>query len=125
MPPEASNRKGPDPNDFKRLEHMLRCVRDARAIVGQDTAAIIASDMVRSRALVNCFTEIGEAAARLSPEARERVGDVPWRQIVGMRNIIVHMYWGIDLNQLVATVHTDLPMLVPALEAAIRQRPQS
>lgn len=99
----GSDGPGPTPEDRKRVEHMLRCSRDAAAIVGDDDAAGVSADMVRSRALVNCFTEIGEAAARLTPAGRARVGSLPWRQIVGMRNIVVHVYWGIDMVELVKT----------------------
>ena len=79
--------------------------------------------MVRSRAIVNCFTEIGEAAARLTPDGRARVGAVPWRQIVGMRNIVVHVYWGIDMAELVKTANDDLPALISALDSALRSWP--
>lgn len=102
---------------------MVRCSRDATLIVGADDASALSLDMIRTRALVNCFTEIGEAAARLSPGARSLVGALPWRQIVGMRNIIVHIYWGIDLGELVKTVHDDLPVLVASLESALAAWP--
>lgn len=98
---------------------MLKCSRDARTIVADDDGAAIGRDMVRTRALVNCFTEIGEAAARLTPPTRELVGAVPWRQIVGMRNIVVHVYCGIDAGELVKTARDDLPVLTAALEAAL------
>ena len=115
--------------DRKRVEHMIRCADDARAIVATlpETSAPQSpeSDMVRTRALVNCFTELGEAAARLTPAARERVGDAPWRQIVGMRNIVVHVYWGIDLAQLVQTTKADLPAFVDQLRTALSTWPDS
>jgi uncharacterized protein with HEPN domain len=123
MPPDPSTTpispSPPTPEDRKRVEHMLKCSRDARMIVGNDDAVTIAPDMVRTRALVNCFTEIGEAAARLTPAGRALVGAGPWRQIVGMQNIVVHVYWGIDLRELVKTARDDLPDLIAALEAAL------
>lgn len=109
--------------DRKRIEHMLRCSRDAQLIVSHDDASSLASDMVRTRALVNCYTEIGEAASRLTPPARALVGAIPWRQIIGMRNIVVHVYWGIDLAELVKTTRDDLPALISALEGALAARP--
>jgi uncharacterized protein with HEPN domain len=124
MPREVGAAPGPTPEDRKRAEHMLRCSRDARTIVGSDDAASVARDMVRTRALVNCFTEIGEAAARLTPRGRALVGGFPWRQIVGMRNIVVHVYWGIDVGALVASVHGDLPDLIASLEAALASWPE-
>lgn len=72
--------------------------------------------MIRSRALVNCFTEIGEAAARVSDEACLIAAEVPWRQIVGMRHNLVHVYWGIDLRELVKTVRSDLPVFIAAMD---------
>jgi uncharacterized protein with HEPN domain len=113
----------PPPEDRKRVEHMLKSAGDARFIIADDDAAAIEADMVRTRALVNCFTEIGEAAARLSPRGRDVVGAMPWRQIIGMRNIVVHAYWGIDLNELVKTARDDLPILIAALEASLLSWP--
>lgn len=128
MPPDPTSdqcvHSDPTPEDRKRIEHMLRCARDAQSVVGNDDAAEIGRDMVRTRALVNCFTEIGEAAARLTPPARLIVGAMPWRQIVGMRNIVVHVYWGIDLAELVKTTKVDLPVLVSALESALLAWPK-
>lgn len=101
-----------------------RCSRDARLIAACDDADAIAADMVRTRALVNCFTEIGEAASRLSASGRLRVGTLPWKQIIGMRNIVVHVYWGIDVAELCKTVRDDLPSLDAALEAALGLWPE-
>lgn len=96
MPHESSNQadsNGSSPHEDRfRIEHMLKSSLDAQKIVGSDDATALAKDMVRTRAIVNCFTEIGEAAARLTPAGRQRVGTLPWRQIVGMRNIVVHVY---------------------------------
>ena len=123
MPPDSKysrpDEPSPTPEDRKRIEHMIKCSRDARTIVASDAAAALEVDMVRTRALVNCFTEIGEAAARLTEAGRSRVGSVPWRQIIGMRNIVVHVYWGIDLSELVKTTHDDLPVLIATLESAL------
>jgi uncharacterized protein with HEPN domain len=113
----------PSSEDRLRVEHMLQSSRDARAIIGKDDAVALAADMIRTRAMVNCFTEIGEAAARLTPQGRIRVGQIPWRQIVGMRNIVVHVYWGIDLAVLVKTAQDDLPVLIEALESALAAWP--
>jgi uncharacterized protein with HEPN domain len=122
-PPAPPAHATPPPEDRRRIEHMLQSARDARIIVAEDDHLTIAGDMVRTRALVNCFTEIGEAAARLTPEGRTLVGTVPWRQIVGMRNIVVHIYWGIDVGELVKTARVDLPVLIGVLETALADWP--
>ena len=114
----------PAAGDRMRIEHMLRAARDAQAVLGSRDEQALTSDMVRSRALVNCFTEIGEAASRLTLAGRASVGTLPWREIVGMRNIVVHVYWGIDLVELIKTTREDLPPLIMALEEALARWPE-
>lgn len=111
--------------DRARIEHMITSARDAMAILGEDDAEALGADMVRTRAIVNCFTEIGEAAARLTDQGRALAASVPWRQIVGMRHTIVHVYWNIDLREIVKTIRDDLPLLLRALEDALAQWPES
>ena len=125
MPPDTASPASSSGEDRARVEHMLKAARDARVVLGNLTSSDLAADMIRTRALVNCFTEIGEAAARLTPAGREIVGALPWRQMVGMRNIVVHVYWGIDLVQLAKTTRDDLPELIGSLEAALARWPPS
>lgn len=54
---------------------------------------------------------IGEAASALAPEFRRRFPDIPWSQVIGMRNILVHHYFGIDLDLVWTAVKRDLPLL--------------
>lgn len=70
------------------------------------------------QALTNAVQEIGEAAAHLSDDGRLRVPGVPWGQIVAMRHVLVHVYWGVDHERLWATATHDVPVLIAALEAA-------
>jgi len=54
---------------------------------------------------------LGEAAARLSDEFQEKYPDIPWFKIIGMRNILVHDYFGIDIEAVWSVVENDLPVL--------------
>jgi uncharacterized protein with HEPN domain len=54
---------------------------------------------------------IGEACRSLTMEFKHRHPDVPWSEIVGMRNILVHDYFGIDVDVVWSTVETDIPNL--------------
>jgi len=61
--------------------------------------------------MVHHIQIIDEAASGLSQPLREQYRDVPWRDIIAMRNVLVHQYFGIDLEQVWDTVVTDLPGL--------------
>lgn len=54
---------------------------------------------------------IGEAARALSPRFRDQYSDVPWSQVIGMRNVLVHHYFGIDVDIVWSVVERDLPEL--------------
>ena len=69
-------------------------------------------------ALVAQVAMLGEAASRVSAAARARHPEVRWREIVGMRNQLVHGYWSIDPDELWLTIERDIPVLIAALEAA-------
>jgi len=56
-----------------------------------------------------------EAAARVSPESREKYTSIPWIQIVGMRNRLVHGYDAVDLDVLWDTIIDDLPPMITEL----------
>jgi uncharacterized protein with HEPN domain len=58
---------------------------------------------------------IGEAASKLPEEVRNLAPDIPWHKIIGMRNILVHDYFAIDLDAVWNTVQRDIPSLEPAV----------
>jgi uncharacterized protein with HEPN domain len=61
----------------------------------------------------------GEAVAALPPEVRERMPAVPWSKVVGMRNILVHQYFGIDLAVVWRAASHDLPALKAAAQELV------
>lgn len=52
---------------------------------------------------------IGEASAKLSPSLKKQFSEVPWKEIIGMRNRLVHEYFGIDSIGLWLTIKNDIP----------------
>ena len=70
---------------------------------------------------------IGEAARALSPEFTAQHAEIPWPRIVGMRNILVHNYFGIDVEIVWSVVERDLPQLKQQVEAILggENSPQS
>ena len=74
----------------------------------------------RSQLAVLKLVEIvGEAASRLSAETKERSPDMPWREVVGMRNRLAHAYFAIDLRVVWETVKSDFPVLITQLEPLV------
>jgi uncharacterized protein with HEPN domain len=73
-------------------------------------------------ALVKSSIEIiGEAGARVSLEGRDATPDVPWLEIIAMRNRLIHVYFDVNLDVVWETVRQDLPSLVDALQGALNE----
>lgn len=62
---------------------------------------------------------LGEAVAALSDTFKEEHSDIPWSKIVGMRNVLIHNYFGIDLDVVWSVVENDLPDLQRYVEAIL------
>ena len=63
---------------------------------------------------------IGEAAKNLSETTRSRRADIPWRQIAGMRDKLIHQYFGVNLELVWKTVEIEIPRLKKAVEELLR-----
>lgn len=62
-------------------------------------------------AVLRQFSIIGEAASKLSPALKSRNPEVPWEQIIGMRNVIIHEYSEVKIEKIWDTLKQDLPLL--------------
>jgi len=68
---------------------------------------------------------IGEAVKRLSPETLRHQPDIPWRQIAGMRDVLIHDYMGVDLEAVWKATQLDLPQLRQGVQELLDSQPWS
>ena len=68
-------------------------------------------------AVMHCLSVIGEAAKWVEPETRERLPQIEWRRIIGMRNFLMHEYWSTDINMVWETARDKLVPLIEAIES--------
>jgi uncharacterized protein with HEPN domain len=98
------------------LRHMLDHAREASALVQNRSREDLEADRLLNLGLVRLLEIIGEAASRVPSEERTRYPELPWSQIIAMRNRLIHGYDLIDFDILWQTLVEDLPQLIAALE---------
>jgi uncharacterized protein with HEPN domain len=98
---------------------MIEAAEQALSFTRGRTPADLDSDAMLRMALTRTVEIVGEAAAQVSAAGRQELPDVPWAQIVGMRNRLVHAYFDINRNILWDTVQLALPQLLKQLKAGV------
>lgn len=83
------------------------------------TRADLDTDRQLNLALVRLLGVVGEAAGRVASEERAAPPDIPWPEIVGLRNRLIHGYDSVDFDILWEIVSNDLPPLIAVLEKAL------
>lgn len=101
------------------LLDMLIAARDARSFVSGVTQRQFEDSQLHQNAVIKVNEITGEAAARISVETREAHSEIPWTEIIGMRNRLVHGYFEVDLGKVWDTIHHDLPPLIAKLEPLV------
>jgi hypothetical protein len=89
-------------------------IEDAIKKIEEYTSGLVADqfyeDYKTIDAVIKNLTVIGEASKNIPPEIKEKYSEVPWEEIAGMRNKVVHEYFGVDEEILWKTIEEDLPI---------------
>ena len=102
-----------------RLRHMLDHAREAVSLVKGKMRDDLDADRLLNLALVRLVEIVGEAAARFPRERWSLYPEIPWPQIVSLRNRLIHGYDSIDFDILWEIVTRDLPSLISHLEKIV------
>lgn len=107
------------------LAHMRECLDRIREYTNGERARFDASRLVQDAVVRNLQT-LAESSTRLSSEIKATEPQIPWRELGGFRNVIVHGYLGVDLGAVWLVVEQDLPSLSDAVSRmALNRGPQA
>lgn len=105
--------------DAIRLRHMLDAACEAVQYIEGLQRADLDRNRMLAHSLVHCIEIIGEAANKVSQGVRDQIPVLPWGDIIGMRNRLIHAYYDIDLNRVWDTAKDDLPQLIAVLKPIV------
>jgi uncharacterized protein with HEPN domain len=103
------------PNDFARIRHMIDATRQCLEYGAKHTLEDVRHEPPLQHLFLRNIEILGEAASKVSEDYRRSHPEIPWRDIIDMRNRIAHGYFDLNLRIVWDTVQTDLPKLLPLL----------
>ena len=101
------------------IRDMLESAEKAIAFVGDMSYEEFSEDDKTTYAVVRAIEIIGEAAKKVPKDLRDSYPEIPWREITGTRDKLVHEYFGVNLAVVWRTVQEDLPPLVDQLRSIL------
>jgi len=110
-------------DDLNFVGHIVDCARRIEFHVHGVTREAFDANEVLRLAITHLVQTMGEAARLLSPEFRQQHGHVPWQQMTGMRNRLVHDYLNVDFDIVWQVATVDVPNLLKQLRPMISATP--
>ncbi len=105
-------------NDLLYLSNIQECIAAIESYTIDGQEAFMQNRMIQD-AVIRNFEVIGEATKRLSLQTREKYSEVPWRRIAGLRDVLIHDYLRVDLEEVWGIISDYLPELKEKVESII------
>ena len=105
--------------DLVRMHHMLDAAQKVVKFIQNSNRADLDKDEKLSLSIVRLLEIIGKAARNVSDQCQNMYPEIPWRQMAGMRNRLIHGYFDVDLNIVWKIATIDLPVLITELQQAL------
>jgi len=112
-------------DDVARLRHMLEHAREAIEMLRGKSRHDLDANRMLNLALVRLLEVVGEAAGRVTKSTQDTLAGIPWSEVIGLRNRLIHGYDSVDLDILWEIVTHDLPLLTAQLEKFLPPAPRN
>ena len=98
------------------IKDILENMENALNFVGNLSYEEFSKDKKINYAVVRCIEIIGEAAKNIPEDVRNKYPEIPWKEMAGMRDKVIHFYFDVDFKKVWLVVQRDIPQLKPLLQ---------
>ena len=109
----------PPNKNLYRLEHIIECIEKIESIAINISLIEFKDNWVIQDAVIRNLEIIGEAVRAIDDDLKHKYDNVPWSQAMGMRNILIHEYFRVDLDAVWVTIQENLPELKQQIESIL------
>ena len=104
-----------------RIEDIIEAIEKTRAYTAEMSLEAFAGDSKTVDAVIRNVEIIGEGSRHLPSDIRARFAEIPWDEMRGIRNVLIHEYCGVDVEVLWETIKRDLPPLLAHLRRILEE----
>lgn len=98
-------------DDFVYLNHIFECIQLIEKYISHISEEEFNENVLVQDAVIRRFEVIGEATKNISKFFKEQHSNMPWKEMAGMRDVLIHEYFGVDLKDVWSTCTYDLPSI--------------
>jgi uncharacterized protein with HEPN domain len=98
-------------DDLAYIEHILDCIRKIKEFTGGLSLKDFSVNELVQDAVIRNIEIIGEASKKISSDTKQIYYEIPWKEIAGMRDKLIHDYLGVDVEVVWRTIKEDIPIL--------------
>lgn len=108
-------------DDYARASHILDCILEIELFLKDIPFDDIHTNLMLRRALERSLEIIGEASIHLTEETKNEYANISWRGIKGFRNVVIHEYFGVDIQFIKLIITDELPKLKIVIQEIINK----
>ena len=104
------------------VEDIIKAMDDALTFVGDMDYESFLKDRKTVYASIRTLEIIGEASKNIPSTVKSQYPEIPWKEMAGMRDKVIHAYSGVDLKRVWSTINRDIPSIKPLFEKILEEK---